>query len=562
MSDLFCEVPELLDAIKQCKEAINRIKSQRKLDGSRHSRTLLSAYNNLAVCNIKNRNADEAARLFLEALALVDRTPPVLLHNMRFLSELSSVRGTLKLDDKYRSKLTIAIASHNLEDPKKKLQLGWYYSLDFDVPSALENELSVSGVHPPDASLELIASGTGVVCAPGYVVTVNPAVIHPYRTASLATIALTNGASSWILKPAQRVFATQPRKRVTSGSNTVADSVSDWKEKTNYDLNQRTSDSNQSFGIGSPVGGTGTTTTNANFNFGNSETNTRMTGNRTAQGISSTRTVSATTNYTLTNPTDGTAEAELAILQIDGLRIEPCLFADELPTPNSKVEILGYQRGPSMLKDGQQKISGNVLNVLKANQFSLDAPILGGNRGSLCFDLSYRVIGITWKTGQKPVGGYCYTTSAIKNWFGSTAQTADLRFADGTDNRLNEKRLRDATVPVLVWGRRSDVDMSNPIYNQFYNDDNLIDLFVVRDDWCFACGGDGKAPCPTCFGQAKIKSGMRTDFLGNDPVTGTPITRTAANMVTCPTCNGKNQIICTQCQRGRLPGNAKLNLGQ
>lgn len=550
------------DAIKQCKEAINRIKAQRKLDGSRHSRTLLSAYNNLAVCNIKNRNADEAARLFLEALALVDRTPPVLLHNMRFLSEISGVRGTLKLDDKYKSKLTIAIASRNLEDPKKKLQLGWYYSLDFDVPSALENELSVSGVHPPDHSLELIASGTGVVCAPGYVVTVNSAGVHPYRSASLATIAIPNGASSWILKPAQRVFSTQPRKRITSGSDSVADSVSNWSEKTNYNQNQKTSESNQSFGIGSSVGGSGATTANSNFNFGNSEANTRTTGNRAAQGTSNTRTLSGTTNYTLTHPTDGTAEAELAILQIDGLRIEPCLFADEFPTPNSKVEILGYQRGPNMLKDGQQKFDGNVLNVLKPNQFSIDTPILGGNRGSLCFDRSHRVIGFTWKSGQKPIGGYCYTTSALKNWFASTAQTADLKFADSTDNRLDEKRLHDATVPVLVWGRRSDVDMSNPIYNQFYNDDNLIDLFVIRDDWCFACGGDGKASCPTCFGQAKIKSGMRTDFLGNDPTTGQPITRTIPNMVTCPTCNGQKQILCTQCQRGRLPGNAKLDVAR
>ena len=89
-------------------------------------------------------------------------------------------------------------------ESKFKMQPGWYYSLDLQPPDSLGNELPVLGIEPPAPSLELIASGTGVVCAAGHVLTVRQVVTHPQRPVNLVTVAVTKQDGSWLLVPVQK----------------------------------------------------------------------------------------------------------------------------------------------------------------------------------------------------------------------------------------------------------------------------------------------------------------------------------------------------------------------
>jgi len=84
----------------------------------------------------------------------------------------------LKLNESNKKRLVSALARLPIEDPKNKLQPGWYNTLEMDVPYGQGNELSVDGVLPQDVSLVLISSGSGLVIAPGYVITVKPIVMN------------------------------------------------------------------------------------------------------------------------------------------------------------------------------------------------------------------------------------------------------------------------------------------------------------------------------------------------------------------------------------------------
>ncbi len=70
----------------------------------------------------------------------------------------------------------------------------------------------------------------------------------------------------------------------------------------------------------------------------------------------------------------------------------------------------------------------------------------------------------------------------------------------------------------------------------------ILDLFVVRDDWCFQCGGDGRALCSTCSGQGQIVQGTNTVQWGINPATGEPLTRQHPNRVSCPNCRGQREL--------------------
>ena len=159
-------------AATQLREALKSIKEQQKIDPSRHRRTLVSYYNNLAICSLRSKDFESASDEFLKAFEVMEKTPPVLQHNLIQMRELLPGVTT-------KNKLLRALEKLPAMESKIKMQPGWYYSLDLQPPDSLGNELPVLGIEPPTPSLELIASGTGVVCAAGHVLTVRQVVTHP-----------------------------------------------------------------------------------------------------------------------------------------------------------------------------------------------------------------------------------------------------------------------------------------------------------------------------------------------------------------------------------------------
>ena len=76
-----------------------------------------------------------------------------------------------------------------------------FYSLDLEPAGSLGTELSLIGGEPPGIDLELIATGTGVVCATDHVLTVAKAVTHPYYKPHVLTVAVPNAEGGWTLVP-------------------------------------------------------------------------------------------------------------------------------------------------------------------------------------------------------------------------------------------------------------------------------------------------------------------------------------------------------------------------
>ena len=172
------------------RDAAKRIKEQQKSDLSRHRRTLLAYHNNLAICYLKRKDLDSAGDEFLKAFELMEKMPLVLLHNVRQMIELASDGAAFKLTASAKSKIVEALAKHSVNPLKVQMQPGWYFSLDLQPPDSLGSELAVLGIDPPEQGLEIIASGSGIVCAPGHILTVRSNITNPNRPASLITIAV------------------------------------------------------------------------------------------------------------------------------------------------------------------------------------------------------------------------------------------------------------------------------------------------------------------------------------------------------------------------------------
>lgn len=533
--------------IAVCREAIKRIAEQRKFDASRHSRTLSAALNNLGVCYIKQRDGNAAANQFVAALAELDYVPPILAHNIRHLLEMKEKPSGLKLENKWVVAMQSSMADRRVLEPRKKMQQGWYYSLDLDVPPGLENELSVAGVLSPDPTLELIASGTGIVVAPGYVLTVRSSVTHPDRSAFLTTVGVpieskarqvkekdSGDVRQWKQIPARRLIVTQPEKQETGGTDSFANTTSNWTTATFSEADTVAATLSPDEAIYGTVD------------------NTRSAGIKT--GVMNSRTVANSTNYIIIHPKKG-PEEELAVLQIDGLRIKPITFSnDEVPTGHA-CRVTSFERGPEMLKNGLRPATGKILGKGDLDaELRVDIPFNGGQRGAALYDRNFLALGLacTTKSGKD---GIALSAHSIRAWFEQNVKAASLNFADDDALKRAERDVQDATIPIFVWGKRSDSLLQNPLYNQFFNDDNLIETHVLRDQYCIACRGKGNVPCTQCKGQGAVQNGIKQIRQGTNPRTGQALLANVPNMVPCPTCDGNTRHVCPICRgSGENPG--------
>ena len=549
--------------IVACRDAIRRINEQRKLDPSRHARTLSAAYNNLGVCYIKQRDGDAAASQFISALKELDYVTPILSHNIGHLLEMKDKPEGLRLEPKSVTALQRTMAGRRILEPRKKMQQGWYYSLDLDVPQGYENELSVAGVLSPHPTLELIASGTGIVVAPGYVLTVRSAVTHPDRSAFLTTVGVPLNpvtdkakeknaeiARQWKQLPVRRLIVTLPETKIVGGTTSVAVSTSEWNANS-FGVTESDNTSKSTISESS-VTGFGS---DSSFSQGSGGSNTmakgRSANSTTETGVVNGRTCFDSTNYIVIHPKDG-PEKELAVLQVDGLRTRHIAFSDQSPKTNSLFQIASFERGPEMLRNGLKVEKGKILGQGKLpSELRTSIAFNGGQRGAALHDPNFLTIGLACNTTTGK-DGIALSASSIKAWFEKNVKAASLTFAS---NERDIKEIETATVPIFVWGKRSDTEIQNPLYNQFFNDDNLIEMHLLRDQYCIACRGKGHVPCTQCSGQGVVQNGLKPIVVGTNPRTGQPITTNVINMVPCPTCKTGRRHVCPICKgKGENPG--------
>ncbi len=158
------------DAGRVLQQVKNWIEIHRKVNPGVHRQTLSSTLNNLAICNLKNGNGTAAATQLVNALDVKQSTTPVVAHNIRQLLAAPE-NATMSLTKPSRMKLTDALTRVPVKAAETKMNPGWHYSLDFDVPKGGNGAVNVPGIEPPASGMELISIGTGVVCSPGVVIT-------------------------------------------------------------------------------------------------------------------------------------------------------------------------------------------------------------------------------------------------------------------------------------------------------------------------------------------------------------------------------------------------------
>lgn len=553
------------EAIDEFDDAISRCKKQRESDQFRHRLTLTSALNNKAVALIKLRDEPKAAMLFIQALALVERVPPVMVHNINQLLEMTSSRNfprSRKIKDSEREQLMLAQTRPLSGGERTKFQVGYYYSLHMDAPSSSGNELSVDRIQPPDEALELISVGTGIVIAQDRILTVHPVVSHPSRSPRLTTVAINHRNDQWQLRPAITVLTDLQLAPLPAGSMSTSTSTENTVESGSTDT--RTSPSNSS------TGSTGTSRTfppRTQPGFPLDSENTSKRGNTTKMpptknGANSSAATEgykgATTTYSYVNHIDGSPNPALAVIHIPGLDIPPVTFnaTDELPTEN--VAVWGFNRGADMLSKGFRESNGLLIEVDKRNQTT--AIVSGGARGGPVIDKKMgNILGVgSSAANDKNTGarGEFVNISDVKSWLQSNLQTIELQPRDpgdtSTTSRLRQIKL--ATVPVLTWGMKSD--LNDQVYQSFYNQENLTNLFIIRDQWCLNCQGKGTLKCGDCRGKGEHQNGTVRVGNGLNPVNGAQMYLDVPNIVPCLTCERRGRIKCEYCNGGRVRGGA------
>ena len=477
------------------KEARSRIKQQQQYDVDRHRRTIVSVYINLAICYLKDRDADAAADEFARAHELVNEVPAVLAHNTKQLLEFSKPGAAFKLSSASNKKLNSAMARISPNKPLKTMQAGWYYSLDLQPPDGLETELTINGIEVPDPTLELIASGTGIVCAPGHVLTLRPIVLHQDRPATLVTIPIKEAAGRWKNIPAKSVLVTLPKQEMTG----------------------------------------------------------KVVGNSTTAGIAAPN--FSTSNFIYRGISDGEQDSELVMLVAENLGIDPAHFAELANSSEQGSVIYGFQRGPSILTAGFRYETGKFVKWDdNRSTFRTSAKVFGGNSGGPWVTKAYEVAGIAsaGSIEEKDSLGAFLSVEAVQNWLGKYVPTVTLSHVSTTSNNQEKELLKNAVVPVLVWGRSKDAD--DEMYKRFYDEGNQNDLLMLRDVRCMRCRGRGYLQCGVCGGRGSVQNGVESIPTGSVNSSGNPIFKQVKSFVDCTNCSVAGRVKCIECQDGIIKG--------
>lgn len=474
---------------------IKCIEAQRKVGDARHETTLCSAFNNLAILQLKAKKGDAAGSALLRALNSREVIPFIVNHNTQQLLQIADKEKTLvKLSDRSRTALTKKMASLPSAAPGSIAVDGWHYSLDFDIPAESVAARKVDGVDAPISGLELSSMGTGVVVAPGIVLTTS-SLVKDLDGLERKLLTVTAPDSSNVTRSyrVQSVYTSRLHARARSGGNI-----------------------NLGDGFGSVT----------------------------------------FTTFDFIEPKSGTAEAEICALNVPGLATHPVVFNSSNAAANLNITVFGYHRGADALAQGVQKWDGTILQpVNNARQavkgsMNMSVPVEGGTRGGPLMLSDGSVVGMAFGASEDSSGGIFFPVSTIRKWFGDFVKTSDLTYLK--PNMSAEELTRqteNATVPIFAWGIPEASDTK--VYSKFVDASQVGGMAIV-DNWCITCDGDGhmRCPNPSCSKGYIMDKKVVSD--GRNPISGQALWTETATASKCNVCRGTGYVDCPHCQEGML----------
>ncbi len=501
---LSCGSNEHSRAAVLLEDTLRRIEKQQDADPSRHRMTFCSANNNLAICLIKGRKGDSAATRMVRAIESVERMPPIVQSNAELLHELTTNTDSfITFSPSTRQRLMRTVALSNNAGSGTKLEAGWHYTLDFDVPSESDANIKIDGIDAPRPDLQLLATGTGFVVSPGIVLTARPVVeTTNYHGPKLITVIVDPASSS---RRSELV-----RDLLISSTRSVA--------------------------VSSSVG--------SGFGSGNV----------------------VWTHYSYVRPQNGQMGAEIAALRVPNLKLAPVEVALDDPTKRTAIRILGFSRGQAALQRGLQTQAGEVLQsqAIRGSVSALGASgsgvtlqtsarVMGGNRGGPVLDAENRVVGIAYDTpvSGSDAKGFFFGSGEFRRWFYENVQTAsltDVQSSHTATQRLNT--VEKSSVAVYCWGLRQK--STSQLFSEVADSSRDSGGLYLRDNWCVACDGRGFLDCPVRTCNKGVVAGRETVVKGVNPLTGRPIRAQQVTQERCSTCNGKGGRICPHCKGGKI----------
>jgi hypothetical protein len=489
---------EHVKAEKWANTTIKCIETQRAVSASRHETTLASAYNNLAILQLKAKKGDMAGGAFLHALDSREVIPFVINHNAQQLLEITDEDKTIiKLSDRTRRALNKKIAVLQAAAPGSVAADGWHYSLDFDVPSGSVAAQKVEGVDPPIPGMELSAMGTGFVVAPGVVLTTS-SLIKDIDGIQRKLMTVTARDSGGILK-SYRVQSVHTPEIIGRASSVSSVSIGDARNAITF------------------------------------------------------------TTFDVIHPKAGTAEAEICALHVPGLPTPPAVFAPTNATKDAEITVFGFHRGGDAVERGVQKWDGSVVRVtddarakkgIKGSQ-GMSVAVEGGARGGPVVQADGSVVGMAFGSVEDdPSVGVLFPVTTIRRWFGEFVKTSDLTYVK-TDMPIDDiaSRAENATIPVFAWGLPEASDTK--VFSKFV-DASQIGGMALIDNWCIACDGDGHMRCPNPECRKGALIGKKTVRDGVNPVTGQALYTEETTATPCGVCRGKGFVDCPHCEAGQL----------
>lgn len=498
---------EIDDATRANERALKRCQNQREFDPTRHRLTLASVWNNQGVLHIKNRKFDLAIADFERAMSLLNGQLPVVLHNVATLADMAEAGALFKGQTALSRRLGKLSDTIKASGFQSKLSKGWYFSFAIEPPKSPANEFTVLELPEPDPTMDLVSICSGIVVAPGVVVTTRKGVIPHNREVEHVTVGVMSTATTpkWSLLHADEV------KLIGSRSD----------EK----INTSTPPARPTAPYAPP--------SNTGLNF-------------------------RQTSFQIHAPADtASIECELAVVKCSKLSLQPAPLTDVLPAVSQKALVKGFGRNSDSLKNGLTDVKATVLKpedngmyVLKAfNDQPLD--------GSATIDQNYHVMGVHGESrptasAEPSKEGTSYSIPTLQKILQRTNSVASLSLNKNADLEQSKKLVKDAVVPLFGWARRKDVDLNPSLQSKLLDLAQQLDSMAVRDVWCVRCNGTAQVKCNNCKGSGKVVDGYMEIVTGRNPVNGLPITQQVLNYVVCRQCEGTTRIRCNQCKSGKL----------
>ncbi len=486
-------------------QSIDRIVAQRALSPQRHSTTLASAYNNLAVLHVKSHAANNAAIALTQAIAASSVVAPLINHNAKQLIQLGSdPQSVLSINGRAADELMTALATGTTSGVKTDMPGGWYYALNFNTPAADGSSGGkVDGLEPPRMGLDLVSSGTGLVVAPSMVLTSRTVVETPQRR---------DGVLVTVGTPAGEPFNSRVVRAVLMTPDEVVDQ--------RYGRSQT-----QSRSVGMAIGTDGM-----------------------AVGASVGRSSTAWTTFRIKKPRPGTPGGELAALHVPNLRAKPAVISETASPAGSMVSLFGFRRGESMLRDGLETETGRLISPANGDRLqSSTVAVRGGNRGGpVAIDSGVVIaLAIDSDAAGDSTNGQLLPAPAIRRWFYEMVQTTSLEPADSATTSLEP-----SVVPIFVWAPAAD-RLSGQLFDDFAESGKINAGMVLKDPYCVQCRGTGRQTCghPGCK-RGQISKSRRvqvaySEFAG--PIYGNKVFKSP-----CSHCTGRGEVTCTACRQGRI----------